>query len=65
MGTCRVVRSLLSLRKASVYRAWVDEDMPVVLLREIFNHSSFKGTRRYLGIGRDEIDEAYLSVSLS
>ena len=36
---------------------------PAVLMN-IFNHSSFQVTKRYLGIDQDEIDQVFLDVNL-
>jgi site-specific recombinase XerD len=36
----------------------------LVLLMELFGHSSMAITKRYLGIRQQEINDIYLSVSL-
>ena len=52
-----------SLRKTFGYFAWKSGALPVVLM-DIFNHSSFEITRRYLGISQDDRDKVYLSMEL-
>ena len=52
-----------SLRKTFGYFAWKAGVLPIMLM-DIYNHSSFEITRRYLGISQDDRDKVYLSMSL-
>ena len=52
-----------SLRKAFGFFAWKSGVLPVMLM-DIFNHSSFEITKRYLGIAQDDRDKVYLEMSI-
>ena len=52
-----------SLRKSFGYHAWNTGAHPAVLM-DIYNHSSYDITRRYLGISQDDRDKVYLNLAL-
>lgn len=52
-----------SLRKTFGYYAWKSGAQPVLLMN-IYNHSSFQITKRYLGIEQDDKDEIFLNINL-
>ncbi len=52
-----------SLRKTFGYHAWKSGAQPAILMN-IYNHSSFHITKRYLGIDQDDKDQIFLEVNL-
>lgn len=52
-----------SLRKTFGYHAW-KQGTPPAMLMELYNHSSYGITKRYLGIEQDEKDSVYLKIDL-
>ena len=52
-----------SLRKTFGYHAWKN-GTPPALLMDIFNHSSYQITRRYLCIEQDDKDEVFFQINL-
>lgn len=52
-----------SMRKTFGYHAWKQGVQPVLLM-DVYNHSSFQITKRYLGIGQDDRDEVFKNISI-
>lgn len=52
-----------SLRKTFGYYAWQQGISPALLM-DIYNHSSYRITKRYLGIEQDDKDNVFLNISL-
>ncbi len=52
-----------SLRKTFGYHAW-KQGTPPALLMNIYNHSSFQVTKRYLGIDQDDKDAVFAKIQL-
>lgn len=52
-----------SLRKTFGYHAW-KKGVPPAMLVELYNHSSYEVTKRYLGIDQDEKDRVFMDVAL-
>lgn len=57
------VVSCHSLRKTFGYHAWRQGAQPVLLMN-IYNHSSFQVTKRYLGIEQDDRDRIFKDIEL-
>lgn len=53
-----------SLRKTWGYHTVKDNKVALAVVVDIYNHSSYEITKRYLGITQDERDEAYLGMKL-
>lgn len=52
-----------SLRKTFGYHAW-RQGTPPAMLMDLYNHSSYQITKRYLGIEQEERDQVYLQLNL-
>ena len=57
------VISCHSLRKSFGYYAWKQGISPVMLMN-IYNHSSYQVTKRYLGIEQDDRDQVFQTITL-
>lgn len=52
-----------SLRKTFGYYAW-KQGVPPAMLMDIYNHSSYKITKRYLCIEQEDKDKVFMSIEL-
>ncbi|MCM1106862.1 MAG: tyrosine-type recombinase/integrase [Blautia sp.] len=52
-----------SLRKTFGYHAW-KQGTPPAMLMDIYQHSSYEITKRYLGISQDERDEIFRNIAI-
>ena len=52
-----------SLRKTFGYHCFKSEINPMVIM-ELFNHSSYETTRRYIGITQDDKNDVYLNLRI-
>lgn len=52
-----------SLRKTFGYHAW-KQGTPPALLMNIYNHSTYQITKRYLGIDQDDKDEVFKKIKI-
>lgn len=52
-----------SLRKTFGYHAW-KQGVPPAMLMNIYNHSSYQITKRYLGIEQDDMDYVFQKIDL-
>ena len=52
-----------SLRKTFGYHAW-KQGVPPAMLMNIYNHSSYQITKRYLGIEQDDMDYVFRKIDL-
>jgi site-specific recombinase XerD len=52
-----------SLRKTFGYQSW-KRGVPLPLIMELFNHSNYSITKKYLGISQDDLDDVNAMVEL-